>query len=112
MEGVHPHDIGTVLDNEGVAIRTGQHCAQPVMDRYGIPRPRARRWPSTTRRRTSRRWWRCTRHKVREVLGMMSDLRDLYQEVILDHNRRPRNFRRMECADRTAKASTRSAAIA
>jgi len=37
MEGVHPHDIGTILDREGVAIRTGQHCAQPVMDRYGIP---------------------------------------------------------------------------
>jgi cysteine desulfurase/selenocysteine lyase len=36
MDGVHPHDIGTVLDNEGVAIRTGQHCAQPVMDRFGI----------------------------------------------------------------------------
>jgi len=36
VEGIHPHDIGTVLDNEGVAIRTGQHCAQPVMDRYGI----------------------------------------------------------------------------
>jgi cysteine desulfurase/selenocysteine lyase len=36
MEGIHPHDIGTVLDNEGVAIRTGQHCAQPVMDRYGV----------------------------------------------------------------------------
>jgi cysteine desulfurase/selenocysteine lyase len=36
MDGVHPHDVGTVLDNEGVAIRTGQHCAQPVMDRYGI----------------------------------------------------------------------------
>jgi cysteine desulfurase/selenocysteine lyase len=36
MEGVHPHDIGTVLDNEGIAIRTGQHCAQPVMDRYGV----------------------------------------------------------------------------
>ncbi len=36
MDGVHPHDIGTVLDNEGIAIRTGQHCAQPVMDRYGI----------------------------------------------------------------------------
>ena len=36
MDGVHPHDIGTVLDNEGVAIRTGQHCAQPIMDRYGI----------------------------------------------------------------------------
>jgi cysteine desulfurase/selenocysteine lyase len=37
MEGVHPHDIGTILDREGVAVRTGQHCAQPVMDRYGIP---------------------------------------------------------------------------
>jgi cysteine desulfurase/selenocysteine lyase len=37
MEGVHPHDIGTILDYEGVAVRTGHHCAQPVMDRYGIP---------------------------------------------------------------------------
>ncbi len=36
MEGVHPHDVGTILDREGVAVRTGQHCAQPVMDRYGI----------------------------------------------------------------------------
>ena len=36
MDGVHPHDVGTVLDREGVAVRTGQHCAQPVMDRYGI----------------------------------------------------------------------------
>jgi cysteine desulfurase/selenocysteine lyase len=36
MPGIHPHDIGTVLDREGVAIRTGQHCAQPVMDRYGV----------------------------------------------------------------------------
>jgi cysteine desulfurase/selenocysteine lyase len=37
MEGIHPHDLGTVVDREGVAIRTGQHCAQPVMDRLGIP---------------------------------------------------------------------------
>jgi cysteine desulfurase/selenocysteine lyase len=37
MDGVHPHDIGTVLDQEGVAIRTGHHCAQPVMDRFGVP---------------------------------------------------------------------------
>jgi cysteine desulfurase / selenocysteine lyase len=36
LDGVHPHDAGTVLDREGVAVRTGQHCAQPVMDRYGI----------------------------------------------------------------------------
>jgi cysteine desulfurase / selenocysteine lyase len=37
LESVHPHDIGTILDREGIAIRTGQHCAQPVMDRFGIP---------------------------------------------------------------------------
>ena len=37
LDGVHPHDIGTVLDRHGVAIRTGHHCAQPVMDRYGLP---------------------------------------------------------------------------
>ncbi len=37
MDGAHPHDIGTIVDREGVAIRTGHHCAQPVMDRFGIP---------------------------------------------------------------------------
>jgi len=37
MDGIHPHDIGTVVDREGVAIRTGHHCAQPVMDRFCIP---------------------------------------------------------------------------
>jgi cysteine desulfurase/selenocysteine lyase len=37
MRDVHPHDIGTILDQEGVAIRTGHHCAQPVMLRFGIP---------------------------------------------------------------------------
>jgi cysteine desulfurase/selenocysteine lyase len=36
MDDAHPHDVGTILDREGIAVRTGQHCAQPVMDRYGI----------------------------------------------------------------------------
>jgi cysteine desulfurase/selenocysteine lyase len=36
LDHVHPHDVGTVLDQEGIAIRTGHHCAQPVMDRFGI----------------------------------------------------------------------------
>ena len=36
MDGIHPHDIGTILDTEGIAIRTGHHCAQPLMDRFGI----------------------------------------------------------------------------
>jgi cysteine desulfurase/selenocysteine lyase len=37
IEGVHPHDVGTILDQEGIAIRTGHHCAQPIMERFGIP---------------------------------------------------------------------------
>jgi cysteine desulfurase/selenocysteine lyase len=37
LDGVHPHDLGTVLDYEGIAIRTGHHCAQPLMDRFGVP---------------------------------------------------------------------------
>lgn len=37
MDGVHPHDIGTIVDQEGVAIRTGHHCAMPVMERFGLP---------------------------------------------------------------------------
>jgi cysteine desulfurase/selenocysteine lyase len=37
VQGVHPHDLGTLLDHEGVAVRTGHHCAQPVMTRFGVP---------------------------------------------------------------------------
>ncbi len=37
LEGVHPHDIGTILDQEGIAVRTGHHCAQPVMMRFNVP---------------------------------------------------------------------------
>jgi cysteine desulfurase/selenocysteine lyase len=36
LDSIHPHDIGTILDQEGIAIRTGHHCAQPVMQRFGI----------------------------------------------------------------------------
>ena len=37
LDGVHPHDVGTVLDHEGVAVRAGHHCAMPVMERFGVP---------------------------------------------------------------------------
>lgn len=37
LAGAHPHDVGTVLDRRGIAVRAGQHCAQPVMDRFGVP---------------------------------------------------------------------------
>jgi cysteine desulfurase/selenocysteine lyase len=37
LEGVHPHDVGSVLDYEGVVVRAGHHCAQPVMERFSVP---------------------------------------------------------------------------
>ena len=37
MDGIHPHDLGTILDEENVAIRAGHHCAQPLMDHLGVP---------------------------------------------------------------------------
>ena len=37
VDGIHPHDLGTILDRQGIAVRTGHHCAQPVMDRFGVP---------------------------------------------------------------------------
>ena len=37
MDKAHPHDIGTILDEQGIAVRTGHHCAQPVMQRFQIP---------------------------------------------------------------------------
>jgi cysteine desulfurase/selenocysteine lyase len=68
LADAHPHDIGTILDYEGVAVRTGHHCAQPVMDRYCVP--------ATTR--ASLAFYNTTEevdvlvkglHKVREVFG-------------------------------------------
>ena len=37
LEHIHPHDVGTILDREGIAIRTGHHCTMPLMNRFGIP---------------------------------------------------------------------------
>jgi cysteine desulfurase/selenocysteine lyase len=37
VDGIHPHDVATILDREGVAVRAGHHCAQPVMQRYDLP---------------------------------------------------------------------------
>ena len=37
LDGIHPHDLGTILDHQGIAIRAGHHCAQPVMERFGVP---------------------------------------------------------------------------
>ena len=107
LDGVHPHDAGTILDQQGIAVRTGQHCAQPVMDRFCIPATIRASLAIYNTREDIDALVRGLQ-KVREVFGglrakpqsqpqvHMSELTDLYQEVILDHNRRPHNFRAIE----------------
>ena len=62
LEGIHPHDIGTVLDTQGIAIRTGHHCTQPLMQRFQIP---ATARASIIRKQRSMPWWRASTRPLR-----------------------------------------------
>ncbi len=102
LDGVHPHDLGTILDREGIAIRTGHHCAQPVMERFGIPATaRASFAVYNTKEEVDALVEGI--EAAREVFAYMDDLGELYQEVILEHNKAPRNYRRLESANRQAE---------
>ncbi|HEX5474196.1 MAG TPA: cysteine desulfurase [Vicinamibacterales bacterium] len=68
IDGMHPHDIGTIVDREGVAVRTGHHCAQPVMERFGIPAT-ARASLAMYNTRADLDALVGALHRVREVLG-------------------------------------------
>jgi cysteine desulfurase/selenocysteine lyase len=68
IDGIHPHDIGTIVDREGIAIRTGHHCAQPVMDRFKIPATARASLAMYSTRDDVDRLGRAL-HKVREVFG-------------------------------------------
>ena len=91
MDGVHPHDIGTILDQEGIAIRTGHHCAQPVMQRFGIPATARASFAFYNTKEEIDALVRGLRQSEGGV-RLMSALRELYQEVILDHNKSPAEF--------------------
>ncbi|MBK7250475.1 MAG: cysteine desulfurase [Gammaproteobacteria bacterium] len=68
MEGTHPHDIGTIVDMEGVAIRTGHHCAMPVMERFGVPATARASFACYNHPHDIERLVAAL-HKVREVFG-------------------------------------------
>ena len=102
LDGVHPHDVGTMLDDEGMAVRAGHHCAQPLMDRLrragdgaGLVRP----LQHDGRDRRLVRGLRAGAEGVR----LMASLDELYQNVILEHNRSPRNYRVMDGAERPGR---------
>ena len=68
LEGVHPHDIGTILDSRGVAVRTGHHCTQPVMAHFGIP--------ATTR--ASLAFYNTTA-EIDQLVSALQDVRGIFQ---------------------------------
>jgi cysteine desulfurase/selenocysteine lyase len=68
LEGIHPHDLGTILDSEGVAVRTGHHCAMPVMDFFGVPA-------------TARASFACynTREEVHRLVAALRQAREVFR---------------------------------
>ena len=100
LERIHPHDLGTILDHEGVAIRTGHHCAMPVMDFFKVPATARASFAFYNTRAEVDQLVSGAAHGTGDA-GLM-DLKDLYRDVIVDHNRHPRNFREMPDADRQA----------
>ena len=110
IDGVHPHDVGTILDHEGVAVRTGHHCAQPLMERFGVPATARASLALYNTRDDVDALVRGLHARARGV-RLMSELRELYQSVILDHNKQPAELRRARRArTATPRATTRCAA--
>ena len=104
---VHPHDVAQVLDLEGVAIRAGHHCCQPLMQKLGVAATnRASFYLYTLPEEIDRLVEGL--HKVRKVFtrgstGTLSGVSDFYREVILDHYKNPRGHGAMEAPDATAE---------
>ncbi len=67
LDGVHAHDVGTIVDQEGVAVRTGHHCAQPVMDHFGVP--------ATTRASFAAY---NTREEVDQLIAALEQVREIF----------------------------------
>ena len=91
VDGIHPHDVGQVLDSEGVAVRVGHHCAWPLMRRFAVPATtRATFYLYTTEAEIDALVG--ARPRGAAVLGGgVMQLEQMYQEIILDHYRRPQH---------------------
>ncbi|MCU7496607.1 MAG: SUF system NifU family Fe-S cluster assembly protein [Ignavibacteria bacterium] len=99
MDGLHPHDIGTLLDAEGIAIRTGHHCTQPVMQFFKVP----------ATARVSIAFYNTKEEMDQLVLSLKKimefkmtgsrqniqseKINEIYQEAIMEHDRNPHNFK-------------------
>ena len=102
VEGIHPHDVAQILDWEGVAVRAGHHCTQPLMSRLGVSATtRASFYLYTIPEEIDRLVDGL--HKVKKNLELMSEFDQLYREVILDHYKNPRGHGLLEAPDAQAE---------
>lgn len=99
MEGLHPHDIGTLLDADGIAIRTGHHCTQPVMQFFKVPAT-ARISIAFYNTKEEIDQLVCSLKKIMEFKqtgsrrNIQSErINEIYQESIMEHDRNPKNFK-------------------
>ena len=95
LDDIHSHDLGTILDHQGVAIRTGHHCAMPVMQHFGISGT-SRASLALYNNRDDVDRLIAALGKAKEIFRMSDttrDMQDLYRELVLDHSRNPRHFR-------------------
>ena len=91
MDGVHAHDVGTIVDRHGVAIRTGHHCAQPLMQRFGVAAT-ARASMALYNTREDIDALVAGLAEVQRGVRPMTAVAALYQALVLDHGRNPRRF--------------------
>ncbi len=122
LDGVHPHDAGTIVNIEGVAVRAGHHCAQPVMARYGVPATiRATFAPYNTladvealerglRRALTQKTGATasqpdalTLAQSAESARAVAELSQLYHELVIDHGHHPRNTGALPLANHHAR---------
>ncbi|MGE5458681.1 MAG: cysteine desulfurase, partial [Methanococcaceae archaeon] len=100
LENIHPHDIGTLLDNEGIAIRTGHHCTQPVMDFFKVPATARVSLAMYNTKEEIDKLVIAIKQIVtsdrRKIVNYQGDdnwaEQDLYQSIISTHNEKPSNF--------------------
>ena len=103
IDGIHPHDMSTFLNADGIAIRAGHHCTQPLLKRFGLPATaRASFSFYNTFAEVDR--LRAGILKLKQFFfSQMPAVSDLYQSVILEHSKRPQHYGALSQATHSAE---------
>ena len=92
LDGMHPHDVAQLLDEHGIAVRAGHHCARPVCVRYGMPATTRASFGVYTTAERDRRAGRAASRRQKMFQGDMSmPMESMYQQIILDHYKHPQH---------------------